>query len=106
LRAVRTSCTDHTYRTPIKFGGVAIDRVTLLDVECEAVTRRGQTVRGFGSMPLANTWAFPSRTLKQEQTLHAMRTLAERCARVCAEFTEFGHPIELGLALEEQFLAA
>lgn len=106
LRAVRTSSTDYTYGTPIKFGGVAIDRMTLLDVECEAVTRRGQTVRGFGSMPLANTWAFPSRVLKQDQTLHAMKTLAERFARVCEGHGEFGHPIEIGLALEEQFLAA
>ncbi|MGV3660468.1 MAG: enolase C-terminal domain-like protein [Prosthecobacter sp.] len=106
LRAVRTACTGHAYRTPIKFGGVAVDHATVLDVECEAVTRRGQTVRGFGSMPLANIWSFPSRVLNHDQTLHAMRTLAERFARVCQGFTEFGHPIELGLALEEQFLAA
>lgn len=106
IRAVRTTFTGYTYRAPIKFGGVAVDRVTLLDVECEVVTRRGQTVRGFGSMPMANIWAFPSRVLSQDQTLHAMQVLSERCARICEGFTEFGHPIELGLALEEQFLAA
>jgi L-alanine-DL-glutamate epimerase-like enolase superfamily enzyme len=32
--------------------------------------------------------------------------LAERCARLTAGYSEFGHPMDLGLALEAQFLAA
>lgn len=63
-------------------------------------------MRGFGSMPLANTWAFPSRELPQERTLEAMTALARRCAQVCGDDLELGHPIEVGLALEERFLAA
>ena len=31
---VRTSCEDCFYRTPIKFGGNVVDRVTLLNVNC------------------------------------------------------------------------
>lgn len=38
--------------------------------------------------------------------LRARRTLTERCARVWKNFTEPGHALEPGLALEEQFLAA
>ena len=41
-----------------------------------------------------------------QQTQNAMRVLAECCARVCNSFTEFGHPMELGIMLEEEFLSA
>ncbi|MBM3890174.1 MAG: hypothetical protein FJ388_13755, partial [Verrucomicrobia bacterium] len=67
--AVRTSYEDYAYRTPIKFGGMVVVKVTLLNVECDAVTRAGRATRGFGSMPLSNTWAFPSRVLNYDQTL-------------------------------------
>ncbi|MBM3888240.1 MAG: hypothetical protein FJ388_03845, partial [Verrucomicrobia bacterium] len=91
---------------PIKFGGMVVVKVTLLNVECDAVTRAGRATRGFGSMPLSNTWAFPSRVMNYDQTLNAMTTLADRCAQICAELGAFGHPVELGVALEERFLAA
>ena len=84
---VRIGCDDFAYRTPIKFGGVAVDQATILNVECEVVTRDGKVARGFGSMPLANIWAYPSRTMSCEQTLAAMRTLADRCAKIFGEHT-------------------
>ena len=90
---------DHLYRTPIKFGGVALDRATTLNVNVTVSTRAGKRARGFGSMPLGNVWAFPSRRLNYEQTLAAMRTLSERIARVTAAYQEFGHPIDITLAL-------
>ncbi len=106
ITSVRTGYERYGYRTPIKFGGVAVSEVLILNVECEVVTRGGKTARGFGSMPLANTWAFPSRDMSFQQTQVAMRMLSEYCATECNSFREFGHPIELGLALEELFLAA
>ena len=57
VRDVRTSFQDFRYRTPIKFGGVALDRVTLLNVECDIETEGGRRATGFGSMPLGNAWA-------------------------------------------------
>ena len=83
IASVSASYEDHDYRTAIKFGGVAVSEVTVLNVECEVVTRAGKSVRGFGSMPLANTWAFPSREMTFQQTQNAMRVLSERCARIC-----------------------
>lgn len=106
IRDLRTSYEHYDYRTPIKFGGVAVSEVTLLNVECEVVSRDGRVAKGFGSMPLANTWSFPSRELTFQQTHEAMTTLSERLAQVCRGFTEFGHPIELGVELEELFLKA
>ena len=106
VRSASTSYTNYTFRAPVKFGGIVLTKVTLLNVDCEVETRRGRVARGFGSMPLSNMWAFPSRVLNYDQTLAAMTALAEQCARICTGHREFGHPIELGLALEEQFLAA
>ncbi len=94
---------DFLYRTPIKFGGIAVDRVTLLNVECRVHTGSGKTARGFGSMPLGNVWSFPSRVLDYETTLGAMKTLAERIARLAGSCTETGHPIDLGCTLEPEY---
>lgn len=97
---------DFHYRTPIKFGGVAIDRATLLNVACTVETRGGVVARGFGSMPLGNVWSFPSRRLPYEQTLAAMKALAERVAKVTGAHADFGHPIDLTWALEPLYLEA
>jgi L-alanine-DL-glutamate epimerase-like enolase superfamily enzyme len=94
---------DFRYRTPIKFGGVAADRVTLLNVECRVRTVTGKNARGFGSMPLGNVWAFPSRVLDYDTTLGAMKTLAERIGRIAGSCTESGHPIDLGWTLEPEY---
>ena len=40
LKDVRFSYEDVRYRTPIKFGGVALDRVTILNVEVDVETGR------------------------------------------------------------------
>jgi L-alanine-DL-glutamate epimerase-like enolase superfamily enzyme len=94
---------DHHYRTPIKFGGTAVDRVTLLNVHCAVETASGRVARGFGSMPLGNVWSFPSRRLSYDQTLAAMRSLAGRVRDLTAACTLVGHPIDLTWALEPEY---
>ena len=94
---------DHRYRTPIKFGGTPVDRVTLLNVECVVETVDGRSARGFGSMPLGNVWSFPSRRLAYDDTLAAMRALAARIRDLTAACTEVGHPIDLTWALEPEY---
>src|SRR5262249_58425552 len=86
---------DYPYRTPIKFGGTAVDRVTLLNVHAAVQTRAGEVARGFGSMPLGNVWSFPSRVLSYEDTLGAMKALAGRVRDLTAACTAVGHPIDL-----------
>ncbi|GBD37001.1 hypothetical protein HRbin36_02131 [bacterium HR36] len=92
------------YRTPIKFGGMAFDRATILNVRVRVRDRAGRRMLGFGSMPLGNVWAFPSRQLSYEQTLGTMQQLAERFTQAVPALEEFGHPLELGLWLEARFL--
>src|SRR5580658_924216 len=99
IQNIRTSGVVYKYRAPMKFGGRTVTECHLLNVECEVETRDGRTARGFGSMPLGNTWAYPSATLDSEQTLAAMRTLADRFARLGESLGEFGHPVDLGVAL-------
>jgi L-alanine-DL-glutamate epimerase-like enolase superfamily enzyme len=94
------------YRTPIKFGGVASDRATTLNVHCIVRTVSGTMARGFGSMPIGNVWAYPSKKLGYDDTLGAMRALAERIARITGDFREPGHPVDLNCALEPAYLKA
>lgn len=97
---------DFLYRTPIKFGGLVLDRVTLLNVDCVVRTAGGRTAKGFGSMPLGNIWSFPSRTLSYDTTLGAMKSLAGRIAKLTSNYREPGHPIDINTALEPDYLKA
>ncbi len=97
---------DFLYRTSIKFGGLVLDRVTLLNVDCVVRTAGGRTAKGFGSMPLGNIWSFPSRTLSYDTTLGAMKSLAGRIAKLTSDYREPGHPIDINTALEPDYLKA
>lgn len=97
---------DYLYRTPIKFGGVALDRVTLLNARCVIEDASGRTARGFGSMPLGNIWAYPSRVMPYETTLGAMRELAARIRGITEEYDGAGHPVDINVALEPVYLKA
>ncbi|QEL16202.1 mandelate racemase/muconate lactonizing enzyme family protein [Limnoglobus roseus] len=94
---------DYRYRTPIKFGGVALDKVTLLNVEMTVETVGGKVATGFGSMPLGNVWAWPSRAVGYDETLAAMKQLADAVAAIYRACPMAEHPIEITHALESQF---
>ncbi len=97
---------EFKYRAPYKFGGVPVDRVTLINVKCRVRTRNGKTANGFGSMPLGNVWSFPSRTMPYDKTLAAMKSLAQRINKITNGYQEFGHPLDLNTALEPAYLQA
>src|SRR6516164_6223164 len=106
IRDISFGYEDFSYRAPLKFGGVAIDRVTILNVECVVESVSGKKSKGFGSMPLGNVWSFPSKVLGYDQTLQAMKTLAERITKIAAGCPESGHPIDLAWKLEPVYLQA
>lgn len=106
IRDFTTDTEDFHYRSPIKFGGVILDRVTILNVRCIVETRAGKYAHGFGSMPLGNVWAFPSKLLSYEQTLGAMKAVAERVKAIATGYREFGHPIDIAHHLEPAYLSA
>ena len=104
IKDVRFSYEDFRYRTPIKFGGVALDRVTMLNVEVDVETLAGQRATGFGSMPLGNVWAYPSRAMTYQQTLDVMKAVIDRVAAVYRGHREAGHPIDITWTLEHEYL--
>src|SRR5262245_43678544 len=94
IRDVRYSFEDFEYRTPIKFGGIVLDRATLLNVECDLESASGRRTTGLGSMPLGNVWAFPSKTLTYDVTLAAMKRLAGDVAEQYGSCGAIAHPID------------
>lgn len=90
---------EFLYRTPIKFGGMTVDRVTLLNVTMTVETRDGKIAEGFGSMPLGNVWAFPAKSLSYEQTLAAMQEVANRLEPHYLA-AESGHPLDISHQIE------
>jgi L-alanine-DL-glutamate epimerase-like enolase superfamily enzyme len=103
IKDVRYSYEDFRYRTPIKFGGVALDRVTILNVEIDVETLGGRWATGFGSMPLGNVWAYPSRTMGYQQTLDAMKAVT-KCVATTYRHDNPGHPIDITWRLEPEYL--
>jgi hypothetical protein len=106
IEEVTHSYEDFRYRAPYKFGGVAVDRVTLLNVECVVSLANGRSAKGFGSMTMGNVWSFPSRAMTYDQTLDAMKALAEKINALTGNYREYGHPIDLNFALEPSYLHA
>src|SRR5579863_8173903 len=97
IAEVQTSYEDFLYRTPIKFGGSVVDRVTLCNVRCRVEGRNGRSAACFGSMSMGNVWSFPSKKLTYTETLAAMKDLAERISKLTASHREWGHPIDLNI---------
>lgn len=100
IRDVAFDTADYTYRTPIKFGGTVVDRVTLLSASVTVEDVAGRVAVGTSSMPLGNVWAFPSGVLAYADTLAAMRAAAGRVADIYGGCRLTGHPIDITHALE------
>ena len=105
IRDVAYSFEDFAYRTPLKFGGVPVSQVTLLNVTMVVETAAGKSAAGYGSMPLGNVWAYPSKELAYDDTLRAMRELALPISLIYARAKVAGHPIEITHELEADFFA-
>lgn len=96
---------EHQYRTPLKFGGVSTEHCAVLNVEVRVQRRDGKEAVGFGSMPLANVWAFPPRYVPFNQSLEAMKRLSGLFVEATGEFSDLcAHPVDLSETLEPIFL--
>lgn len=97
---------DFRLRMPYQFGGRTITHLTLLNVSVLVRNGSGRQARGAGSMPLGNAWAFPSSQVTHDQSLGAMRVLAERIASITARHPLRAHPIDVYRRLEPLYLEA
>jgi len=100
ITSVEIEYEDHAYRAPLKFGGIVTDKVTLLNVRVRVRDRAGREQEGFGSMPLGAVWSFPSRRHTYDETLAAMKALAEEIRSLTAAYGEYDHPIDIHAELE------
>jgi L-alanine-DL-glutamate epimerase-like enolase superfamily enzyme len=103
IRDVQLGTEEYRYRTTMKFGGMTVDRVTLLNAHVTIEDAQGRVTTGFGSMPLGNVWAYPSRTLSYDETLAAMRSVADEVAMLYRSCPLRGHPIDITHTLEPEF---
>ena len=94
------------YRAPIKFGGRVVTAATLLHVRTEVETRDGRRGQGFGSMPVGNVWAWPTRSTSAEATLAAMVELGRRVVREAGAYRGYGHPLDITHDLAQSYAAA
>ena len=108
IRSVEIEFQDFDYRTPIKFGGRVLDKITLLNVKiiAELINRRERVAEGLGSMPLCTTWGWPSQKLNNEQTLLATKRQAEKIQQIMNKYDEAGHPIEIAYDLSKSWYQA
>jgi L-alanine-DL-glutamate epimerase-like enolase superfamily enzyme len=83
------------YRAPIKFGGRVVTDAVLLHVTAQVETVDGRRGRGLGSMPMGNTWSWPSSRTSSEATLSAMVELGLALVRKAGGHQGHAHPLEL-----------
>jgi L-alanine-DL-glutamate epimerase-like enolase superfamily enzyme len=106
VKEIRASYEDFLYRTPIKFGGNVVDKVTMLNVKCVIEDGTGKSQEGFSAMSMGNVWSWPSKQLGYAQTLGAMKELAGEVERITNREPVTGHPVDINVALEEKYLEA
>ncbi len=97
---------DYLYRSPYKFGGKEVDRVTLFEVRCRLSLKSGKSAEGVGVMPLGNVWSFPAPGVPYEVTLGAMKSLAAKAVSLTRGVTGYAHPLDINRALEPEYLKA
>jgi len=106
VREVQHSYEEFLYRTPYRFGGREVDRVTLLNVRCRVQARDGRSAEGFGSMTMGLAWAWPKAASAYDRGLDLMKQLASRVSAIVNDYPEYGHPIDQFVALEPAYLGA
>jgi len=82
-------------RVPLKFGPETLTSVTCARVGLTVANEDGQTGKGWGETPLSVQWAWPG-SLPYEPRHQAMKAFCKILAEAWAQFSEKGHPIELG----------
>jgi L-alanine-DL-glutamate epimerase-like enolase superfamily enzyme len=101
---VRIDYEHYPFRSPLKFGGAIVDNMAVLNAHIRVETRSGQVADGVGAMPLGNVWSFPSAQLGFDDTMEAMKDLAERIVPVVAGLVDYDHPVRHALGFEQPIL--
>lgn len=91
------------FRSPLKFGGRVMDKLTLMNVSVRVETRNKRQEEGFGSMPVGSVWAWPSNVLSIDQTEEAMKKFAEELVEMVSDFPDYDHPIDIMMMCSAEY---
>jgi L-alanine-DL-glutamate epimerase-like enolase superfamily enzyme len=87
-------------RSSLKFGNSIAGDLCLCHVRILVENRRGQVATGWGAIFLSHFWAFPTPLVELQQKDLLMRRVTEAICRRAAEYSSFGHPIDIFMELE------
>lgn len=82
-------------RVPLKFGTEALTSVTCARVRLRIQSRDGRTGEGWGETPLSVQWVWPG-PIPYSERHTALQQFCTRLAEQWAQYSEYGHPLELG----------
>ena len=103
IKSATCSFEPVVFRTPLKFGGRVMDKGHLINVEVEVARRAGKPAVGFGSMPVASVWAWPSSQLSIDQADAAMKMFAEEVVELTIAYSDYAHPIDIMEQLSAEY---
>lgn len=90
-------------RVPLKFGPETLTSVTCARVCMTVTDRQGRCAQGWGETPLSVQWVWPSRLGYQERC-DTMQRFCGMLTEAWVNFSERGHPLELGYHFTESIL--
>ncbi len=90
-------------RVPLKFGTEALTSVTCARVRLTVAGRDGRRAIGWGETPLSVQWVWPS-AAPYGPRHEALKLFCELLAQGWAQFSDWGHPLELGQDFTRQLL--
>lgn len=95
IRAAECAFEPVAFRTPLKFGGRVMDKGHLINVTVEVETRNGKHAAGFGSMPVASVWSWPTAPGGFEEADQAMMQFATEVVELANDYSDHAHPIDI-----------
>ena len=90
-------------RVPLKFGTETLTSVTCARAKVVVEDREGRQACGWGETPLSVQWVWPS-AMPYGARHTALCDFTEQLAQAWADYSHFGHPMEIGHAFQEQVL--
>ena len=89
-------------RTPLKFGGVVMDKAWLCHVWVLVENLVGKRAEGWGAIFLSDVWGWPSSKVAHPEREELMRHLVVTWCRRLSEVRLFNHPIDLFWKIEPE----
>ena len=100
IRDVQLTCSELTFRTPLKLSAGEISVITYAKATVVAQDAAGRVGLGKGSVLLSDLWSFSQGSLTHEERDKVMRLLTERIGQEARAIDVAGDPFQIGRRLE------